>query len=61
MPAVVSGVPQGSGLGPIQIIIYINDLKNMVKTCNTGNFADDTEMQGKVATIQEDLENFLRY
>ena len=57
---VVSGVPQGSVLGPLLFIIYINDLDSdlinkMLK------FADDAKLYGRVSTmtqvdsIREDL------
>ena len=62
---VISGVPQGSVLGPILFIIYINDL---IEHCDSGSdiflFADDAKIFSLVSkkedciTLQQDLDKF---
>ena len=49
---VISGLPQGSVLGPILFLIYINDLENEIWS-NILKFADDTKMFRRVES-QED-------
>ena len=49
---VASGIPQGSVLGPILFLIYINDLPDVVKNL-LKLFAGDTKIYAKVNNIEE--------
>lgn len=63
---VISGVPQGSVLGPLLFILYLNDLE-LGTNCRTFKFADDTKIAGKVGNIegnrqmQRDLDKLLAW
>ena len=52
---VLSGIPQGSVLGPILFVKYVNDLPEVVK-CGTYLFGDDTEIFRKMTTKEDVLQ-----
>jgi len=64
--AVLSGVPQGSVLGPILFLIYINDLDYGIRNWVL-KFADDTKSFSRitdnmdVVKLQEDLSKLIRW
>ena len=62
---VLSGVPQGSTLGPLFFVLFINDLPNCLKSSLPFIFADDTKCLkhtinpdiSEVYLLQQDLNN----
>ena len=64
---VLSGVPQGSILGPLLFILYINDMPSATTSSSIYIFADDTKLikrtsvQADLSSLQTDLDNILKW
>ena len=60
---VSSGVPQGSILGPMLFLIFVNYLPEAVTACDVASFADDTKIYKVIKTpentseLQKDLDS----
>jgi hypothetical protein len=63
---ILSGIPQGSVLGPILFVIFINDLPDVVSSTSK-IFADDTKLFRAIRIIedhdvlQQDLDNLVEW
>jgi len=52
---VVSGIPQGSILGPLLFILYIDDIRHVVKHSSIKFFADDLSLYYQISCYDDCL------
>ena len=64
---VISGVPQGSVLGPLLFLIFVNDLPLWIRSSMLLLFADDTKLFCRIldendeVLLQQDLDSLVEW
>ena len=65
--SMISGVPQGTVLGPILFIIFINDMEHCIQHSVVRFFADDSRVSKQISCeqdtelLQQDLDNIIKW
>ena len=54
MTSFISGVPQGSVLGPLLFLLYVNDISDLVQS-NLKMFADDIKIYRAIYSTSDSL------